>query len=112
MFWSIPVLFAASLANIDRISRNKGFHWLRDVVYFNKQVFKHYFFFFFLIQYLTFSPSYKIGIFIAGFLPVLVVIIFFALLLLIIRTIAKVKKPLSGTLVDRAVRNYYFAFQV
>ena len=87
---SIPVTFAASLTNISYLSQQKAFSWLRGFVK-------------------TFPTLVA---FLSGVLPSLIVWVFFKLVLVIVRALARLQRLYAYSDMESTTRNVFFAFQV
>eukprot|EP01113_Clastostelium_recurvatum_P005482 TRINITY_DN12450_c0_g1_i1.p1 TRINITY_DN12450_c0_g1~~TRINITY_DN12450_c0_g1_i1.p1 ORF type:complete len:708 (+),score=118.16 TRINITY_DN12450_c0_g1_i1:133-2256(+) len=89
-FWGVPVAFAQAIANMEHIARLPGFSWVGNVN--------------------NLGPI-SVSL-IEGFIPPLILIIFFAVLPKIIRAIHKMRAPVSYSRLDRHVTGTYFAFKL
>eukprot|EP01112_Ceratiomyxa_fruticulosa_P018854 TRINITY_DN6089_c0_g1_i1.p1 TRINITY_DN6089_c0_g1~~TRINITY_DN6089_c0_g1_i1.p1 ORF type:complete len:717 (+),score=110.11 TRINITY_DN6089_c0_g1_i1:307-2457(+) len=89
-FWAIPVAFVQGLANLDALGRQKGLHFLRGT---------------------TGWSTIPRGL-VQGFLPPLVLIVFFSLVPLILRKLNTLRAPQTYSRLDRLVLVSYYAFDV
>ncbi|EFA85535.1 hypothetical protein PPL_01493 [Heterostelium album PN500] len=89
-FWSIPVAFLSGFSNLATLSKISAFSWLVDII----------------------EKSSVLAGFLQGFLPNLVLIIFMALLIPIIKKVSQVQGFFSNSEVDESVFRKYFIFEV
>jgi len=89
-FWGIPVAFVQGLANLDALGRVGGLHFLRGTS-----------------NWATIPRGL-----VQGFLPPLVLIIFFSLIPLILRKLNTLRAPETYSKLDRLVLVSYYAFDV
>ncbi|GAB7355940.1 hypothetical protein MBLNU459_g6577t1 [Dothideomycetes sp. NU459] len=90
IFWSIPVAFVGSIANVNYLITIPGLTWLK---------------------FLNHLPNVLMGV-VTGLLPVVLLAVLMALLPIILRLMAKLGGDPSLSAVELTVQNTYFGFQI
>ncbi|GAM17713.1 hypothetical protein SAMD00019534_008880 [Acytostelium subglobosum LB1] len=89
-FWMVPITFISGFSNIATLQKVKIFDWLIDLI----------------------NKSTILAGFLQGFLPSLIMIIFMAILVPIIKLASRLQGYHAHSLIDKSVLRKYFIFQV